>query len=119
MKKLMLVLFLAASASGANAGGWPWGTYSMEEPVDYCKGLVLGGLSSNQVAGVSRTDLWLAWSYLVRSGPLSHNEATSAEFQTGRDLFSSTVDAATQQQHMDDADGTCGLGRSGHQIAGW
>jgi hypothetical protein len=117
MKRIFLVLFLATTASSANASGWPWQD-APEQPLDYCAGLVVGGLHSDRMEGVSRTELWLAWGYLIRSGALKQGTTTDG-FKTGRDQFSSTLDAATQQTNLDDADGSCGLGRSGHQIAGW
>jgi hypothetical protein len=117
MKRIFLVLFLATTASSANASGWPWQD-APEQPLDYCAGLVVGGLDSDRTEGVSRTELWLAWGYLIRSGALKQGTTTDG-FKTGRERFSSTLDAATQQTNLDNADGSCGLGRSGHQIAGW
>lgn len=118
MKKIFLVLFFATTASGAYASGWPWQD-SAEENLNYCTGLIFGGLSSDRVEGVSRTDLWLAWGYMIRDqGALNHDGSTS-DFDTGRDQFSDTLDATAQLANLDNADGSCGLGRSGHQIAGW
>jgi hypothetical protein len=114
---LALSLFIASItlSVGATAANWPW----EESPVDleYCTGLVVGGLDSRDLGGASRTDLWLAWSYLVRSGAVHIDHAT--DFATGREQFSNSLDNATVQANLDEADGSCGLGRSGRQVTGW
>ena len=117
MSRLFLVLLLATGASTVNATSWPWQD-APEQPLDYCTGLVVGGLDSDQTAGVYRTDLWLAWGYLIRSGALEYG-TVSDDFKTGRDQFSNSFDAAAQQANLDNAKATCGLGRSGLEVTGW
>ena len=116
MTRYLLALALSVAASGATAANWPWEN-SPGEKLEYCTGLVVGGLDSNRVAGDSRTSLWLAWSYLVRSGAVHIQHA--GEFTSGRELFSDDVATDTLQANLDNADGSCGLGRSGRQITGW
>ena len=111
-----LTFALTAAASSASAANWPWDETPGDD-LEYCTGLVVGGLASNNVAEADRTELWLAWRYLVRSGAV-HVERGEA-FQEGRAKFATTLDAATIQANFDDADGSCGMGRSGWQITGW
>ena len=117
MIKMLLVITLATAAAGASAADWPWQDEPEERP-DYCKGFVVGGLASSQVAGPSRTDLWLAWNYLIRSTSLNKS-ATTAEYQARRELFTSDMENAVALAQVSDADGSCGLGRKGHQVTGW
>jgi hypothetical protein len=117
MIRMLLVFTLAAVATGASAADWPWQDTPEERP-DYCKGFVVGGLASSQVAGPLRTDLWLAWNYLIRSTALSNSTATQ-EYQSGRELFTPQMDVALAQANVAEADGSCGLGRKGHQVTGW
>lgn len=118
MKRIFLILILAATTGVANASGWPWQD-SKQDDLDFCTGLVVGGLASDRMEGVSRTDLWLAWGYLIRSAGALNHDSSTADFTAGRDQFSDTVDATAQLANLDDADGSCGFGRSGHQITGW
>ena len=118
MTKILLALTLAFTVATASATNWPWEAPTPEEPLDYCKGFVVGGLASKQVSGMSRTDLWLAWSYAIRSGPVGQAVATS-EFQTGLAKFQNVPDSTAAMQIVQEADGGCGMGRSGLQITGW
>ena len=106
------------NAISASAVDWPWQEPPLGKPPEYCKGFVVGGLASNQLGGTSRTDLWLAWSYGVRSGFL-HQNASTSEFQAGLDQFQNAPDPATAVSILQHADGECGLGRTGYQITGW
>jgi len=117
MTRLAIVFILAVAATGASATNWPWQEVP-EERLDYCKGFLVGGLASTQVAGNHRTDLWLAWNYIIRSTGVDHVAGTS-EYQAGREQFAGSLDASAVQSMMDQADGSCGLGRSGHQVTGW
>lgn len=118
MTKILLAITLAFTAATASAANWPWENPAPEEPLDYCKGFVVGGLASNKVSGISRTDLWLAWSYAIRSGPVGQAVASS-EFQTGLAKFQNVPDGTAATTIVQEADGGCGLGRSGFEITGW
>jgi hypothetical protein len=118
MTKTIFALILALTAASAGATTWPWQDSAPQEPLDYCKGFVVGGLASKQVSGMSRTDLWLAWSYAIRSGPVGQAVASS-EFQTGLQQFQDVPDTTAAMTIVQEADGDCGLGRSGHEITGW
>lgn len=114
---ISLTLALACSTAGsALAANWPW-EEAPEDDLEYCKGLVVGGLDSRIVGEADRTELWLAWSYLIRSGAV-HVERGD-RFQSGAEQFAATLDNATIHSNLDQADGSCGLGRSGRQITGW
>lgn len=118
MTRTLLALILTLTTASAGASTWPWEEPVSEEPPEYCKGLVIGGLASKQVSGTSRTDLWLAWNYVIRSGALDQTVAAS-EYQQGRAQFEQVADAAAAEAVLQKSDGDCGLGRSGHQITGW
>jgi hypothetical protein len=118
MNKALTTLILALAAASASATEWPWQDPAAGKAPEYCKGFVVGGLESKQVAGMSRTDLWLAWSYVIRSGALEQTAAAN-EFQAGREQFQTVADAAAAESILQQADGDCGLGRTGHQITGW
>ncbi|MEZ5503423.1 MAG: hypothetical protein R3E50_12525 [Halioglobus sp.] len=118
MTRLLLACILSLSAAGAFAVDWPWQDAPLAKPPEYCKGLVVGGLLSKQVSGMSRTDLWLAWSYVIRSGALGHKDAVD-DYRAGLQQFESAPDAAAAQSILQQADGECGLGRTGLQITGW
>ena len=118
MTKTILAFILTLAAASAGATNWPWQNPAPEEPLDYCKGFVVGGLASTQVGGMSRTDLWLAWSYAIRSGPVGQAIASS-EFQTGLAQFQDVPDSTAAMTIVQNANGECGLGRSGQEITGW
>ena len=118
MTRTLLALILTLITASAGASTWPWEEPVSQEPPEYCKGLVIGGLASKQVSGTSRTDLWLAWNYVIRSGALDQTVAAS-EYQQGRAQFEQVADAAAAEAVLQKSDGDCGLGRSGHQITGW
>ena len=118
MTKILLALTLILTAATASAMNWPWEDPAPKEPLDYCKGFVVGGLASKQVSGMFRTDLWLAWSYAIRSGPVGQAVASS-EFQTGLAKFQNVPDDSAATTIVQEADGDCGLGRSGLEITGW
>lgn len=118
MTRTLLALILALNAVGASALDWPWQEPALGKTPEYCKGFVVGGLASKQVAGTSRTALWLAWSYGIRSGFLHQNESTN-EFQAGLDQLQNAPDPATAESILQQSDGYCGLGRTGCQITGW
>ena len=117
MHKFLPVFILAISTASANAATWPWQD-TTEVPIDYCKGFVIGGLNSTTAEGPYRTDLWLAWNYLVRSAP-GHKSAGTDDYQAGHEQFKQTQDAVQAQSLVDEAKGSCGLGRKGLQVTGW
>ena len=116
-RTLLASIFFLISAS-VSAANWPWQDASAEGPSDYCVGLLVGGLASKQVTSISRTDLWLAWSYVIRSGALDQS-AGIKEYRSGQDLFQNAPDASTAESILQEAQGDCGLGRTGHQVTGW
>ena len=118
MKKLLPALLLCAACSNTSASDWAWGTYSDTSSTDFCVGFVVGGLASYQVSGMSRTELWQAWSYLIRSGAMSEIDIDD-DFKVGKAKFDNAPDASAAAIVLEDQQGDCGLGRSGHQITGW
>lgn len=118
MKKTLLALIFFLTSASASATNWPWQDPSAEAPSDYCVGLLVGGLASNQMAGMSRADLWLAWSYVIRSGALDQS-AGIKEYKSGQEQFQNASDASAAESILQEAQGDCGLGRTGHQITGW
>jgi hypothetical protein len=117
MTRFLLILALTVTATSASAASWPWQSSSVERP-DYCKGFILSGLTSTQAEGSSRSDLWLAWNYLVRTSAVGGGYGTD-EYKAGHAQFTSMLDSADVASILDDVDGTCGLGRSGRQVTGW
>jgi hypothetical protein len=109
----------AITSISANALDLPWDEPVSGKTTQYCTGFVVGGLASKQVSGVSRTQLWLAWNYVIRAGALGLKGELPEEFQSGRAQFQSVADNRAAENVMQHADGDCGLGRSGHQITGW
>lgn len=118
MTKFVLPLMLALATAHAVAMDLPWQVEALPEKPVYCKGFVVGGLDSKVVSGTSRTDLWLAWNYLNRTGALEQS-ASAGDYQAGREAFRNASDAAAADAIVQDANGNCGLGRTGHQITGW
>ncbi len=114
----LLILALTLSTARASALDWPWQATAAGQVPEYCKGFVVGGLGSKQVSGMSRTDLWLAWNYVIRSGALDQT-AASEQFHAGLAQFQDAPDTASAASILQQADGSCGLGRNGHQITGW
>lgn len=117
MTRVLFFVLLTSLSTTAAAFQWPWSETSVER-VDYCKGFIIGGLSSNQVAGVSRTDLWLAWNYLIRMG-MPAKDIVVAEYTQGRDNFPAGMQLADVTALLDDTAEDCGRGRSGRQVTGW
>ena len=117
MIRIFAVAALMLVSGSVSAFNWPWSD-TPEERLAYCKGFVTGGLASNQAAEVQRTQLWLAWSYLIRSGAVDHS-ADIAGYDAGRGQFPAGLDAASVTALLDDASGECGLGRRGRQVTGW
>jgi hypothetical protein len=118
MTRALITLILLLASAAASAVEWPWQDPAVGKSPEYCKGFVVGGLGSKQVAGMSRTDLWLAWSYVIRSGGLTQRTAQN-EFQAGLEHFQTVADAAAAESILQQAHGNCGLGRTGLQITGW
>ena len=119
MNRTLIAALLTLATAGASALEWPGQNPAAgQQAQEYCKGLVVGGLGSKQVSGRYRTDLWLAWSYIIRSGALNQTAATN-ELQVGLEKFQNAPDSAAAQAIVQQADGDCGLGRSGLQITGW
>jgi hypothetical protein len=117
MNKLLAALLLSLACAGANAAS-PQQDSALGESWDFCMGLVVGGLASNKVGGMSRSALWQAWSYLIRSGALDQISPT-ADYKAGLSRFQSAADTTAAEAVLQDATGECGIGRSGHQITGW
>lgn len=117
-RALVTLILLFATTAGARAVECPWQTSAEHQPPEYCKGFVVGGLASKQVSGPARTELWLAWNYMIRSGALEQTAATE-EFQSGLAQFQNVADASAAASVVEQANGSCGLGRTGHQITGW
>ena len=118
MNKILIALTLTMATASAGAADWPWDDTAPKQPPQYCMGFVIGGLNSDEVSGMSRTDLWLAWNYVIRSGAL--DQATpGSEYTKGREKFQNVADATAAASVVQNADGDCGLGRTGHQITGW
>ena len=118
MKTKFFALIFAFIATNANAIDMPWDKSVVNETPEYCKGLVIGGLASNKVAGMSRTELWLAWNYVIRLGALDY-DAAKDQFQAGHEQFQNTPNMADANEVVENAKGECGLGRTGHQVTGW
>lgn len=118
MKNILIATVLSLACTSANAINWPGQEPASPQAWDYCMGLVLGGLASNNVSGMSRSELWQAWSYLIRSGALTQM-TPSDEYRAGMSLFQEAADATAAETVLEDAMGDCGLGRSGYQITGW
>jgi len=118
MKRFVLPSLLALACMRATALDLPWQAPAGAEQPQFCRGFVVGGLDSKLVGGGSRTELWLAWNYLIRSGAPEPG-AASGDYQAGREAFRNAADAAAADAILQNAAGTCGLGRSGHQVTGW
>lgn len=118
MTRALLSLLLAFTAASTSAIEFPWQQSALSETPEYCKGFVTAGLASREVTGASRTDLWLAWSYVIRSGALN-DSATKDEYLSGREQFQRTQYTAAAGLVLRKAEGQCGLGKTGHQITGW
>jgi hypothetical protein len=118
MTRALITLILALATASASALEWPWQSSAVGQVPEYCKGFVVGGLGSREVSGKSRIDLWLAWNDVIRSGALEQTAAAN-EFQAGLGQLQNAPDAATAESILQQADGDCGLGRTGHQITGW
>ena len=118
MKKFALPLILALTAGNAVAMDLPWDDPVPVQQPQYCKGFVVSGLDSKLVSGMSRTELWLAWNYLIREGAAQPGEP-AGDYQAGRNAFGSASDTAAADAILLDANGNCGLGRTGHQVTGW
>ncbi len=117
MTRILAAATLVLFSAGASAFNWPWSDTPVER-LAYCKGFVVGGLASNQSADTDRTDLWLAWSYLIRSGAVDHS-SDIAGYDSGRAQFPEGLDAVSVAQLIEDAKGECGLDRRGRQVTGW
>ena len=118
MNKFVLSIFLALFFSSTATAGLPWQDLTSGQAPEYCMGLVVGGLASNKVGGMSRSELWQAWSYLIRGGALDHVTASN-EYKSGLAQFQNAADTESAESTLREAMGSCGLGRSGHQITGW
>ena len=118
MNRTLIGFMLYLACFSVSAANWPGQNSTADTPSDYCMGFVVGGLASNQVEGMSRTGLWQAWSYLIRSGALDHVAAKN-EYKSGQEQFGNAPDAVAAESILQEAQGDCGLGRTGHQITGW
>lgn len=117
-KRIALPFIFALTAANTIAMDLPWQDTAPVEQPQFCRGFVVGGLDSKHVSGMSRTELWLAWNYLIREGALEQG-AAAGDYPAGRQAFQNAVDSAAADAIVSDADGTCGLGRTGHQVTGW
>ena len=118
MNKFLATVLLSLACASANAASAPWQQSVPGESSDFCLGLVLGGLASKQVGGMSRSELWQAWNYLIRSGAL-HQMSLTEDFKTGQSRFQNAADTESAATVFKDAKGDCGIGRMGYQITGW
>jgi len=118
MNKFIAALLLGLACAGANAATAPPQDSGLGESWDFCMGLVVGGLASNKVGGMSRSALWQAWSYLIRSGALDQISPTD-DYKSGVSRFQGAADTTAAEAVLQDATGECGIGRSGFQITGW
>lgn len=118
MNKFALSVILTLAAMHTTAMDLPWQASAPVAQPQYCKGFVVSGLDSKLVGGMSRTDLWLAWNYLIRSAA-SEQSAAAGDYQAGRNAFGNAADTAAADAVLRDANGNCGLGRTGHEITGW
>lgn len=118
MNRLLPAALLALTCNVALAAGMPWQEPALGQSPEYCMGLVVGGLSSKKVGGMDRSELWQAWSYLIRGGALEHVTASS-EYNSGLALFNDAADTDAATAILEEAMGDCGLGRSNLQITGW
>ena len=108
MTRILLVLTLTISAATVTAADWPWQD-EPEERLDYCKGFIVGGLVSEQVAGADRVSLWRAWSYLIRSDSAEPTLAAT-EYLAGQEQFKSNLESGSAQSVMEQANGSCRRG---------
>jgi hypothetical protein len=118
MNKVTLTLVLLLAAANAAAMDLPWQDTAPAQQPQYCKGFVVSGLDSKLVSGKSRTELWLAWNYLIRNSAAEQG-AAAGDYPAGRAAFQNAADIAAADAILRDADGNCGLGRTGHQVTGW
>lgn len=118
IRKIALPCILAVTAAHAVAMDLPWQAAAPLEQPQYCKGFVVGGLDSKHVSGMSRTELWLAWNYLIREGAQQPG-AAAGDYPAGRAAFQNASDTAAADAIVQGASGDCGLGRTGHQVTGW
>lgn len=120
MNRLLPTLVLVFSASFAHAVDWPWeDDPAMSHSPTYCKGFVVGGLHSMQVQGASRTELWLAWNYLVRAFGPGYVGTADADYQAGVAQFQNVPDAAVAEEMVKRSSGDCGIDRSRLEVTGW
>ena len=117
MTRFAPLLVFALAAAQAHALDLPWEDPAPVEQPQYCKGFVVGGLDSKLVSGMSRTDLWLAWNYLIREDAPAQGAA--GDYTAGRQAFQNAADPASADAIVADASGSCGLGRTGFQVTGW
>lgn len=118
MKNYALPLILALTTANSVAMDLPWDDPAPVAQPQYCKGFVVSGLDSKNVSGTSRTELWLAWNYLIREGAQQPGAAVG-DYPAGRAAFQNASDTAAADAIVQGASGDCGLGRTGHQITGW
>lgn len=106
MKRLILVL--AVIALPVQAFEWPW-----QQPADtnysYCKGFVIAGLGEFPVEKLSRTQLWLSWNAINRTGTSGDN-LNQADFQAGKDNFANLLSAGDLDNLRQIANRDCDLG---------
>ena len=105
-----LVLIIALVCLPAQAIDWPWQEQG-EVRYDFCRGFTVASLNQSELGELSRTNLWLAWNYIVRQGP----DALSLEapdYLAGLEQLSSLVSSGDMQGIETIADGDCALGRN-------
>jgi hypothetical protein len=118
MNRITPTLILVLTVANAAAMDLPWQDPAPTQQPQYCKGFVVSGLDSKLVSGNSRTELWLAWNYLIREGS-PEQSAAAGDYPAGRIAFQNVADSTAADAILRDADGDCGLGRTGHQVTGW
>jgi len=77
----------------------------------FCHGYIKKALGELPIEGVDRRNMWLAWHETVQTALIS-GEIDKAEYQRGRDSFSSQFTAKDYAAMADVVDGRCELGKN-------
>jgi hypothetical protein len=110
MSPRLLVLSIALLCLPAQAIDWPWQEEG-EVRYDFCRGFTVASLNQSELGELSRTNLWLAWNYIVRQGPASLS-LDAPDYISGMDQFTALVGSGDMQAIETIADGDCALGRN-------
>jgi len=82
-----------------------------EQSYSWCRGYAVQALGALPVAGLSRTDLWLAWNETVQY-TIINGELNEAEYTAGREKFSRQLAANNVAAMIETSDENCDLGRN-------